>query len=76
MSMSRWMPSRPATQILPALADGEHIFYIDVNEEFADAEGYLDPKYADGDSHLKGKYYRQWADFIRTHAIVFQMPQS
>lgn len=61
---------------LASLADGEHIFYLDVNEEFADAEGYLDPKYADGDSHLKGKYYRQWADFIRAHAIVFQMPQS
>lgn len=61
---------------LASLADGEHIFYIDVNNEFADADGYLDTQYADGDSHLKGKYYRQWADFIRSHAIVFQMPEQ
>lgn len=53
---------------LAALADGERIFYIDVNERFADAHYYLDKTYADGDSHLKGKYYRDWADYIRTHA--------
>lgn len=55
---------------LAALADGENIFYIDVNERFADENYYLDETYADGDSHLKGKYYRDWADFIRSHAIV------
>lgn len=53
---------------LAALADGETIFYIDVNERFADENYYLDKTYADGDSHLKGKYYRDWADFIRSHA--------
>lgn len=55
---------------LAALADGRGVFYIDVNTVFADENYYLDPEYADGDSHLKGKYYRKWADFIRANAIV------
>lgn len=59
---------------LAALADGKHIFYIDVNQVFADENGYLDKTYADGDSHLKGKYYRQWADYIRSNAVVFEQP--
>ncbi len=57
---------------LEALADGERIFYINVNEVFADEEGYLDETYADGDSHLKGKYYQEWADYLRENAVVFQ----
>lgn len=61
---------------LAALADGENVFYIDVNEVFADENGYLDEEYADGDSHLKGKYYRMWADYIRSNAVVFEMPSS
>ena len=59
---------------LAALADGVHTFYIDVNEVFSDADGYLMEEYADGDSHLKGKYYRQWADFLRANAVVFETP--
>ena len=55
---------------LAALADGRDIFYIDVNTVFADEDYYLDPTYADGDSHLKGKYYRDWADYLRANAIV------
>lgn len=57
---------------LAALADGQRIFYIDVNQVFADENGYLDKTYADGDSHLKGKYYREWADYIRSNAVVFE----
>lgn len=57
---------------LAALADGKTVFYIDVNEVFADEDGYLMEEYADGDSHLKGKYYRMWADYIRSHAVVFE----
>ena len=59
---------------LAALANGKNIFYIDVNQVFADADGYLDKTYADGDSHLKGKYYREWADYIRSNAVVFEPP--
>lgn len=59
---------------LAALADGKHIFYIDVNQVFADENGYLDKTYADGDSHLKGKYYREWADYLRSNAVVFEQP--
>lgn len=59
---------------LAALADGKNIFYVDVNEVFADKNGYLDKTYADGDSHLKGKYYREWADYLRSNAVVFEQP--
>ncbi len=59
---------------LAALADGKNIFYVDVNEVFADENGYLDKTYADGDSHLKGKYYREWADYLRSNAVVFEQP--
>lgn len=59
---------------LAALANGKNIFYIDLNQVFADENGYLDKTYADGDSHLKGKYYREWADYIRSNAVVFEQP--
>ena len=59
---------------LAALADEKNIFYVDVNEVFADENGYLDKTYADGDSHLKGKYYREWADYLRANAVVFEQP--
>ena len=68
-------PRGPLVELY-ALADGENVFYIDVNEVFADENGYLDEEYADGDSHLKGKYYRMWADYIRSNAVVFEMPSS
>ena len=48
------------------MADGESIFYIDVNPDFADEEGFL-PSYMSSDGcHLYIRYYQQWEQWIRT----------
>ncbi|MDD6200868.1 MAG: SGNH/GDSL hydrolase family protein [Firmicutes bacterium] len=50
---------------IKALADGKQIYYIDVNDSFADSEGYL-PDYMSGDGcHLYAKYNVLWADWLR-----------
>lgn len=49
---------------IAALADGEKIFYIDVNELFADEDGYLPPEIAGDGCHPYPEYYQQWADWI------------
>jgi lysophospholipase L1-like esterase len=47
-----------------ALADGSTIFYIDVNEFFADEEGYLIKEVSGDGCHPNGKYYGVWANWI------------
>lgn len=47
------------------LADGEKVFYIDVNPSFALDDGHL-PAYMSGDGvHLYAKYYVLWEQWIR-----------
>lgn len=49
---------------LSGLADGETVFYLDVNEVFADEEGYL-PEEVSGDGcHLYGEYYEVWSRWL------------
>ena len=50
---------------IAAMADGEQIFYIDVNEIFADEEGYLLDGLSGDGCHLYGKYGVVWEDWIR-----------
>ena len=45
-------------------ADGLHSYYIDENEIFDDAEGYLVSSYTEDETLLSGKYYKLWADFL------------
>lgn len=52
------------------LADKKDIFYIDVNEIFDDKNGNLDKKYTVDESHVLGKYYSEWADWILEKGIV------
>lgn len=47
-----------------ALADGSTIFYIDVNEFFADEDGYLIKEVSGDGCHPSGKYYGVWANWI------------
>lgn len=51
-----------------ALADGVKVFYIDVNEEFADEEGYLPSEMSSDGCHLLGKYDVLWEQWIRQAA--------
>lgn len=47
-----------------ALADGASIYYIDVNEYFADEDGYLIKEVSGDGCHPSGKYYGVWANWI------------
>ncbi len=50
------------------LADGENIFYLDVNPEYDDANGALAENYTSDGVHLYAKYYEQWGLWILTES--------
>ena len=52
------------------LADGEHIFYLDINETVADETGNLNPDYTWDQVHLLGKYNILWLEYFCSHGIV------
>ncbi len=52
------------------LSERENTFYLDVNEIFDDSEGNLDSQYTYDNSHLLGRYYRTWAEWLSKKAIV------
>lgn len=52
------------------LADGISIFYLDVNPLFDDDNGNLADKYTVDDTHVLGKYYRTWSNWITDNAAV------
>ena len=53
------------------LADGERIFYLDVNPLFCDEEGGLIKEYTTDGVHLRAKYITIWTDFLFEHTIRF-----
>ncbi len=55
---------------LSSLADNKTIFYIDVNEIFDDGHGNLDSKYTFDNTHLYGKYYKNWAEWLSNNVII------
>jgi len=55
---------------LKALADGEHIFYIDMNEATDDENGALNSELSFDSVHLKAKSYALWYDYLKNHAYV------
>ncbi len=57
-------------EVIAALADGERLIYLDVNELFDDEEGYLDEEYTSDAFHVLGKYYEDWVDWLCTKAII------
>lgn len=57
------------------LADGKQIFYLDVNPLFDDGAGNLADAYTVDNTHVLGKYYRTWSDWIAENAAV-KSPQS
>lgn len=56
-------------QAIAAWADQKQVFYIDVNECFDDASGNLDAQYTSDASHVLGKYYKVWAEWLCTKGI-------
>lgn len=62
-------------QRIASLADGERIFYIDVNDStLCDEDGNLLEEYTWDQVHLEAKYYPIWKQFIMEHGIV--LPSS
>lgn len=51
------------------IADNERRFFLDVNEIFDDEEGNLAVEYTVDESHVLGKYYADWVDWILNHAV-------
>lgn len=56
-------------EMISGLADGEKIFYIDVNELFDDDTGSLAEEYSSDAFHVYGRYYVDWVDWLCTKAI-------
>lgn len=51
------------------IAEKHGFSYIDVNEIFDDETGALNPECTHDEVHVLGKYYQQWADWIRENGI-------
>lgn len=49
---------------IEALADGVSIFYIDINDSFANSDGYLLPAVTSDGCHLYASNYADWAKLI------------
>ncbi len=52
------------------LADGESIFYLDINEVVTDETGNLNPDYTWDEVHLLGKYDVLWLEYFSSHGIT------
>ncbi len=51
------------------LADGDHVFYIDMNEAVCDEEGNLKDELTFDQLHLYGSKYYLWVDFLLLRGI-------
>lgn len=55
-------------QAVGAFADNRTWFYLDANEIFDDGQGNLGAEYTADSTHLLGKYYASWVEWILAHA--------
>ena len=52
------------------LADGERVFFLDVNPVVCAADGGLTPEYTTDGVHLKAKYIGLWKDYLKENAVL------
>ncbi|MBQ8857449.1 MAG: lipase [Lachnospiraceae bacterium] len=52
------------------ITDSKKYFYLDANEMFDDENGNLSTEYTVDESHVLGKYYADWVDWILCHAVA------
>ena len=52
-------------QFVKDLTDGSSRIYLDINQQFDDGTGNLAAEYTADDSHVLGRYYASWAEWIR-----------
>ena len=69
----RWVKQVPYTapentakinRAIQSMAEEYHVYYLDANERFADANGYLPDQLSADGCHLYAKYTSIWADWI------------
>ncbi len=51
-------------------ADGQHIFFLNINDAVDDGEGNLDASLSGDGVHLKGSCYEPWHQYLLYNAIV------
>ncbi len=56
-------------EAIQTIADGQTIFYLDVNEAVCDESGCLNPEYSGDGVHITAKYIYLWKDYLMSHAI-------
>ncbi len=57
-------------EALSQLADGEKIFYLDVNQAICDEDGGLIKDYTSDGVHLKAKYISLWEEYLKDNAVL------
>lgn len=50
-------------------SDNKNIFYLDINDYFDDEEHNLNAKYTHDNIHVYAKYYKEWTNWLKEHAI-------
>lgn len=61
---------------LSKIADNNKIFYLDANEIFDDGNGNMKKVYTGDNVHLYAKYYVNWTNYIKEHAVVIKEPSK
>lgn len=57
-------------QAIAAFANGQDIFYLNINELFDDEDGNLRADYSSDNTHILGKYYPLWCDWLLEKAVA------
>ena len=57
-------------EALSQLADGEKIFYVDVNPALCDEDGGMVQDYTFDGVHLKAKYINLWLEYLKDNAVL------
>lgn len=57
---------------LSEIADNKKVFYLDANEIFDDGKGNMKKTYTGDNVHLYAKYYVNWTNYLKEHAVVIK----
>ena len=55
--------------VAAGIADGERVFYLDMNECVDDERGGVIEEYSKDGVHLKAEYYKLWTEWMKTHGV-------
>ena len=72
-STDKWVNNSRINELnsyFESLQDGHTVFYIECNGLFDNASGDMDTQYTHDSTHILGKYYTVWGDYIKAHAVT------